>query len=519
MNEFFQNLDPNSLVIGGLLGLLIAVITGIMAWRSGAKHGQEAAAGELSVLGERLEQEIATQATLREASERLDAQLAEATREAAVQETRLNEQQAHFERERKLREAQEHQQKRQREEAERRHREALEQAERQHREDRQQAEQRLKEQFENLAGNIFEERSKRFTELSNEQLGNILGPLTKDLEAFRGRVDETHREEIKQHAALREKLTQLEGLNQRLNQEAQALTKALTGDVKTQGGWGEQQLEKLLELSGLVKGEHYRTQVSVTGRNGERLQPDLVLSLPEQRSIIIDSKVSLTAWTRYQSAEDEGDLERELEDHVKSIKAHIDGLARKNYADAEELNALDFVLMFVPIESALIAALRQDPDLPAYALQRRVALLSPSNFLATVRTVASIWMVHKQNTNARDIAERAGRLYDKFVGFTDNLKGVGLRLDQAQRAYDGALSQLSEGRGNLLRQVEDLRKLGARHQKQLDAALAEKLEDAPGELSGELGDGVSEDEEAGGESSADDARLKLVKGDEDKQTR
>jgi DNA recombination protein RmuC len=172
--------------------------------------------------------------------------------------------------------------------------------------------------------------------------------------------------------------------------------------------------------------------------------------------------------------------------------------------------------MFVPIESALIAALRQDPGLPEYALQRRVALLSPSNFLATVRTVASIWMVHKQNTNARDIAERAGRLYDKFVGFTDNLKGVGLRLDQAQRAYDGALSQLSEGRGNLLRQVEDLRKLGARHQKQLDAALAEKLEDASDELAGELS-GPLEDMDSDDEGLAEEARLKLVKGDEDSQ--
>ena len=516
MNDFIQTLDPNSLLIGGLAGLLLAVIGAMLAWRSGHRSGRDALSPEVEMLRGQAAQERATAEALRDLAEALESDLADARREVAVQETRLTEQQSHYERERALREEQERQQKLQREEAERRHREALEQAERQHREDRQQAEQRLKEQFENLAGSIFEERSKRFTELSNEQLGNILKPLTKDLEAFRGRVDETHREEIRQHAALREKLSQLEGLNQRLNQEAQALTKALTGDVKTQGGWGEQQLEKLLELSGLVKGEHYQTQVSVTGRNGERLQPDLVLSLPEQRSIIIDSKVSLTAWTRYQSAEDEGDLERELEDHVKSIKAHIDGLARKNYADAEELNALDFVLMFVPIESALIAALRQDPGLPEYALQRRVALLSPSNFLATVRTVASIWMVHKQNTNARDIAERAGRLYDKFVGFTDNLKGVGLRLDQAQRAYDGALSQLSEGRGNLLRQVEDLRKLGARHQKQLDAALAEKLEDASDELAGELAGSVtgSDSEEEG---LGDEQTLKLVKGDEDSQ--
>ncbi|MEM1411315.1 MAG: DNA recombination protein RmuC [Pseudomonadota bacterium] len=513
MTEFLQGLDPATLVIGSLFGLLLGLLAAVFAWRSGARRGQETASVEVEALRGQLAGEVEALGAVRHEAGVLEAALAEAKRDGAVLQTRLDEQQAHFDRERALREETERRQKSEREEAERRHREALEQAERQHREDRQQAERRLKEQFENLAGSIFEERSKRFTELSNEQLGSILKPLTRDLEAFRGRVDETHREEVKQHAALREKLTQLEGLNQRLNQEAQALTKALTGDVKTQGGWGEQQLEKLLELSGLVKGEHYQTQVSVTGRSGERLQPDLVLSLPEQRSIIIDSKVSLTAWTRYQAAEEEGEQERELDDHVKSLRAHIDGLARKNYADAEELNALDFVLMFVPIESALIAALRQDPDLPEYALKRRVALLSPSNFLATVRTVASIWMVHKQNTNARDIAERAGRLYDKFVGFTDNLKGVGMRLDQAQRAYDGALSQLSEGRGNLLRQVEDLRKLGARHQKQLDAALAEKLEDAAGELEDGSGDLEADAVDPG--SGVEEAPLKLVKGDDD----
>lgn len=364
-----------------------------------------------------------------------------AERELAVLQTRLEEQQKHFQAERA----------------------GLEQAEK-----------RLSEAFERLAGKVFDERSRTFTELSEKQLGGILKPLTKDLEQFRKRVDETHREDIRQQAALRERLMHLEGLNERLNEEARNLTRALTADVKAQGSWGEQQLEKLLELSGLTKGENYLTQYSVTGQGGERLQPDFVLLLPENRTIVMDSKVSLTAWTRLQSAEDDGQREVQLAEHVRSLRAHIDRLSAKNYSAAEELNALDFVLMFVPIEAALIAALRADPDLPEYALKKRVALLSPANFLATVRTVASVWMIHKQNTNAQEIASRAGLLYDKFVGFIDNLRQVGARLEQARKAYDDAYSQLSSGAGNLVGQTEKLRTLGAKHAKQLDAGLVEK---------------------------------------------
>lgn len=364
-----------------------------------------------------------------------------AERERAVLQTRLEEQQKHFQAERA----------------------GLEQAEK-----------RLSEAFERLAGKVFDERSRTFTELSEKQLGGILKPLTKDLEQFRKRVDETHREDIRQQAALRERLMHLEGLNERLNEEARNLTRALTADVKAQGSWGEQQLEKLLELSGLTKGENYLTQYSVTGQGGERLQPDFVLLLPENRTIVMDSKVSLTAWTRLQSAEDDGQREVQLAEHVRSLRAHIDRLSAKNYSAAEELNALDFVLMFVPIEAALITALRADPDLPEYALKKRVALLSPANFLATVRTVASVWMIHKQNTNAQEIASRAGLLYDKFVGFIDNLRQVGARLEQARKAYDDAYSQLSSGAGNLVGQTEKLRALGAKHAKQLDAGLIEK---------------------------------------------
>lgn len=444
MNEWMQTLDVNSLVVGLLAGLVLAAVAGIFAWRAGARSGRAEASVESEALRKELSLEAETLEAVRKERDLLDDSLEDARRELAVTRTRMEEQRDHFERERGNQEA---------------------------------AERRWADNFERLSGRILDDRSKQFSALSEKQLDQLLKPLAKDLETFRGQVEKTHKQEIEQHAALRERLKQLETLNLQLHEDARNLTRALTADVKAQGGWGEQQLEKLLELSGLKKGENYHTQYSVTGRNGERLQPDLVLLLPEGRTIVMDSKVSLTAWTRLQAAEDEAARERELADHVRSLRAHIDGLAAKNYAGVEELNALDFVLMFVPIEAALIAALHRDPELPEYALRKRVALLSPANFLATVRTVASVWMVHKQNTNARDIADRAGLLYDKFVGFTGNLKQVGGRLQQAQDAFDSALGQLSTGPGNLVRQAELLRELGAKHQKQLDEGLVERAGD------------------------------------------
>lgn len=448
MSEWLALLDINSVVIGSLGGLFIGLIIAIFMAKSA---GRKAAITEI----ERLQPvNTALEADLTAREEELTA----IQHSLAVAETRLDEQKQHYQAEKASLEA---------------------------------AEKRLSESFERLAGKVFDERSQRFTELSEKQLSGLLKPLSKDLESFRDTVDKNSREDIRQHAALQERLKHMEGLNERLHEEAQSLTRALTHDVKAQGNWGEQQLERLLELAGLTKGEHYYTQHSVSGNNGERLQPDFVLQLPENRSIILDSKVSLTAWTRYQSEDDEAQRDAYLAEHVNSIKTHISGLGKKNYPDVEELNALDFVLMFVPIESALIAALQSDSTLPEYALKHRVALLSPANFLATVRTVASVWRVHKQNTNAQDIARRAGLLYDKFVGFTGNLKDVGMRLDQARKAYDDAYGQLTTGAGNLVGQTEKLSKLGARHAKQLDAALVEKA----------VGD--------------EDAHLRLVKEDDD----
>ncbi len=454
---WMAQLDFNSLVIGLMAGLVVAVIIAVLTSRSSRLKGVAEEQARLQPLNEELDSQV----------KHLEQELSDSRRNLAVVETRLEEQQLHY-REEKA---------------------SLERAEK-----------RLAESFERLAGKVFDERSDRFTELSEKQLSGLLKPLTKDLELFRSTVDKNSREDIRQHAALQEKLKQMEGLNERLHKEAQNLTKALTSDVKAQGNWGEQQLERLMELAGLVKNEHYYTQYSTVGKNGERLQPDFVLRLPENRAIILDSKVSLTAWTRYQSEHDEAGKDSLIAEHVTSIRTHISGLGKKNYPDAQDLNALDFVLMFVPIESALIIALQRDPSLPEYALQHRVALLSPANFLATVRTVASVWQVHKQNTNAQDIARRAGLLYDKFVGFTENLKMLGMRLDQARKTFDDAYGQLSSGAGNLVGHVDKLSKLGARHAKQLEAGLVEKA----------LGDSEESD------SLEDDSYLRLVKG-EDKE--
>ncbi len=337
-----------------------------------------------------------------------------------------------------------------------------------------QAELRLSENFERLAGRIFEERSEKFSDLNRRQLDTLLSPLSEKLTEFRNAVTETHRQETAQHHVLQTKLKDLEQLNERLHEDATHLTRALTSNVKAQGNWGEQQLERLLEIAGLQKGQDYSTQFSITTDSGQRVQPDLVVHLPEAKSIVLDSKVSLAAWIRYQSAITDDQRGTALKEHIQSIRQHIRNLGEKRYAELPGLDALDFVLMFVPVEAALIAALQSDPELPIFALNHRIALISPTNFLATMRTVASVWAVHRQNRNAHEIARRAGLLYDKFCSFVDNLQKLGERLDQAQQSYDEAFGQLSRGSGNLVRQTELLRELGARNTKQLGTDLIEQ---------------------------------------------
>jgi DNA recombination protein RmuC len=345
------------------------------------------------------------------------------------------------------------------------------------------AEKRLSENFERLAGKIFEDRSEKLSELNTKQLDALLKPLGEKLTEFRNTVEKANQQETAQHEVMKAKIGDLEKLNERLHQDATNLSRALTTNVKAQGNWGELQLERLLELSGLQKGIGYSTQYSVTTEGGQRIQPDLVLHLPGSKSIVLDSKVSLVAWTRYMSIEGGTSENRDearavaLKQHVQSLRQHVKSLGEKRYAEIPELNSLDFVLMFVPIEAALIGALQADPELAEYGLRNKVALLSPTNFLATMRTVASLWSVHKQNANAQEIARRAGLLYDKFAGFVENLQLVGDRLRQAQQSYNDAFSQLSTGTGNLLRQTDMLRELGARNTKQLDQKLAEQAKE------------------------------------------
>ena len=415
--------------MGLLAGLLFAVV---LAWLL-SKRSAQAEYGRLQPEIDALEKRAAE----------LTEALSDSEQDAAVLKTRLDDREQHYrEQVRKLEEA----------------------------------EKRLSDNFERLAGKIFEERSEKLSDLNTKQLDTLLKPLGEKLNEFRNTVESAHKQETAQHQVMKEKIGDLEKLNERLHTDATNLSRALTSSVKAQGNWGEQQLERLLEISGLTRGQEYSTQFSVTTESGQRVQPDLVLHLPEGKSIVLDSKVSLVAWTRYQSTEDDEERLAALKEHILSIRQHIRGLGEKRYAEVPELNALDFVLMFVPIESALIEALQTDPELAEFALRNKVALLSPTNFLATMRTVASVWSVHKQNTNAQEIARRAGLLYDKFAGFVDNLRGVGERLGQAQQSYEKAFGQLSTGAGNLLGQTEKLRELGARNTKLLDQTLLEQEE-------------------------------------------
>jgi len=475
MIEWLQTLDPLSLQTGLLAGLLAAMLTAWLAWRQGQKAAETRLRPEISQARELLEiqQDELKTAADRQLQQAGDLSALQATREAL--NNQLQGLKSDFEKSQQ--QLQEYRDRLADEEQARARLDTRLQDKEQYFHDQLQklenAEQRLTESFERLAGKIFEDRSQKLSDLNTKQLDGMLKPLGEKLQDFRTTVTESHKQEIAQHKVLQEKLKDLEKLNERLHGDAENLTKALTSGVKAQGNWGEQQLERLLELAGLVRGREYSTQVSITTESGSRIQPDLVLHLPEGKSIIMDSKVSLTDWTRFQAEQDEARADKHLKAHIQSIKTHIRELAEKRYAEVPELNALDFVLMFVPIESALIEALRREPGLPAYALENKVALLSPTNFLATLRTVASVWSVHKQNSNARIIADRAGKLYDKFVGFVDSLKTVGERLQQAQSSYDKTFGQLSQGAGNLIRQTEMLKELGARSSKQLDQNLTE----------------------------------------------
>ena len=340
------------------------------------------------------------------------------------------------------------------------------------------ARQNLSDQFQNLANTILEEKSRRFTEQNHDHLQQLLNPLNERIHGFSELVQQTYEKEAKERLTIENELKRLQTLNTQLHHDAKALTTALTGTQnKTQGNWGEMILESVLENSGLQKGREYIVQASSVRHEADgtqrRLQPDVLINLPDNKQIVIDSKVSLTAYVRYTQSTG-AEAERELANHVASIRTHIKNLAAKDYTDLEGVKTLDFVFMFVPVEPAYLLALQHDPNLFQECFDKRIMLTGPSTLLATLRTVANIWRNEQQNQNALAIAEAGSKLYDKFVGFVESMDGINKALGQAQSQFQTAYSRLVSGRGNLISSTEKLRKLGIKAGKQLQRDLVEK---------------------------------------------
>lgn len=335
------------------------------------------------------------------------------------------------------------------------------------------AKESLTDQFKNLANEILEEKSKRFSEQNQTSLGLLLDPLKLKIAEFQTKVEDVYVKEGRDRTALAEQVRQLMDLNQSLSLDAKNLTRALKGSSKTQGNWGELVLERVLEASGLRKGEEYDVQESHTRDDGSRAQPDVVIHLPEDRHLVVDAKVSLTAYEDLSTSEDECDRQAATKRHLESIRTHMRGLSEKNYQALYGLKSLDFALMFVPIEPAFMLAVSHDRELFMDAWQRNVLLVSPSTLLFVVRTVAHLWRQEAQNRNAQEIAKRGAELYDKLVGFVEDLESLGGRLKQAQKDYDAAHNKLTGGRGNVIRQAEMLKELGVKPSKMLPSAMVE----------------------------------------------
>lgn len=324
-------------------------------------------------------------------------------------------------------------------------------------------------EFENVAHKILKQNSQEFTQVNQKNISEILNPLREKIQLFEKKVEDTYEKGLKDQTDLKAELKKLHDLNMRISDEANNLTKALKGDVKKQGNWGEVILEKILERSGLKEGQEYSKQFSTLNDNGQRIQPDVVINLPDQKHIIVDSKVSLIAYERWVNATDDEERARHIKDHLGSLRAHVKGLSEKHYQAAKDINSPDFVLLFVPIESSFSVAIEADQELFSYAWDNKVVIVSPSTLLATLRTIASIWQQENQTRNAIEIARQGGALYDKFVNFIGDLEKVGNNLDQTRKNYDLAMNKLNDGRGNLVRSAEKLRELGAKATKELPA--------------------------------------------------
>lgn len=328
--------------------------------------------------------------------------------------------------------------------------------------------QRFKLEFEHIAGKILEEKSEKFTLQNRTNLDIILNPLKENIKAFEDKVEKVYKAESDERNILKGVIAQLMDQSKQIREEASNLTRALKGDTKKQGNWGEIILERVLESSGLVKDREYRIQTSLNSAEGSRMQPDVIIDLPDDKHIIVDAKVSLVAYERLLTADSDQEKEIQLKQHLTSIKAHIQGLSGKNYQELYQINSPDFVLLFIPIESSFGIAVQQDAELFSYAWDRKVVIVSPSTLLATLRTISSIWKQERQNRNVLEIARLSGSMYDKFVGFLADMDSIGRNIKLSQDAYDKAINKLSTGTGNLSNTSEKIKKLGAKATKQID---------------------------------------------------
>jgi len=325
----------------------------------------------------------------------------------------------------------------------------------------------LSDHFNTLGQKILEEKTAKFTDRNKEQMNQVVSPLQKQLQEFQLLINRNATEGLAQQKSMKSEIERIYQLNQELSKKAEDLTKALTSESKTQGNWGELILHRLLEVAGLENGREFETEISFTNEDNKRYRPDVLIHLPQHKTLVVDAKVSLTAFERYVNAEDDSERQAQLKQHVQSMQTHIKALSEKSYQNIEQIDSLDFVLMFVPVESAFLEAVNSQPNLLEEAYKKNVLILSASNLLATLRTVMVLWQNENQNKNAQLIADKAGKMYDKFVGFVDNLNDIKFRLDQADKAWYDAEKKLKTGRGNLITQADNLKQLGARNSKLL----------------------------------------------------
>ncbi len=343
------------------------------------------------------------------------------------------------------------------------------------------AEKKMATAFENLANRIIEEKSRKFTEQNRTNIGEVLTPLKEQLGEFKKKIEDVYDKETRDRQSLFHEIKHLKTLNEQMSQDAVNLTNALKGDSKKRGNWGEVILQRVLEESGLKNGREYETQGSFRDESGKLFYPDVVVHLPDNKDVVIDSKVSLNAYDKYYAAESEDERRQALEEHLNSIRTHVNGLKEKNYDKLLGVNSLDLVLMFVPIEPALMLAFEHDENLFRDAFKHRIYLVSPSTLTMNLQIIHNVWRNEYQNQNAREIAKRAGKLYDKFVGFVDALDKVGDNLDKARTSWEDAHKRLTSGRGNLVKQAEDMRKLGLDTSKRLPGTMVGSTDEEEGE--------------------------------------